>query len=202
MARKQHQRRARAKRRSAAQCEWTAAVAKASLHWRELTQQELLTWNVQASLRRMSGQRYQVQCNAGRIRDGLAPLRLPPRPAFYDPNGALKRVLIINQRGRVTLRVELRGVPTARITVWASRPLDRWVSRCYKCPRLGPLPAGDGPVRDFTALYVKRHGRLTVGKWFRLLLRQESGNGRAIGCGVADVTVPEAERPGGKAEKG
>ena len=149
----------------------------------------------------MSGQRYYVLCNAGRIRDGELPLKLPPPAAVHDKNGILKRVLVTNRGGRIRILVELAGVPTARITVWASRPLGRWVAKCYKCPRLGPLPAPVGRVNDITALYVKKHGRPAAGQWFRISLRQEDGNATWAN-GTADVTVPEPEVGGGQAKKG
>jgi hypothetical protein len=162
---------------------------------------QLHVWNVAAEDRRTSGQRYYVMCNAGRIRDGELPLKLPPPDAPYDKNGDLKRVLVTNRGGRLRIQVELAGVPTARITVWASRPLDRWIARCYKCPRLGPLPAPVGRVNDITGLYMKKHGRPAAGKWFRIILRQGHGKA-AVLSGSADVTVPEPEAGGGQAEKG
>ena len=140
-------------------------------------------------------------CNAGRIRDGQLPLKLPPPAEAPDDNGILKRVLVTNRGGRLRILVELAGVPTARITVWASRPLDRWVARCYKCPRLGVLPAPAGRVNDVTGLYVKKHGRPAAGQWFRIILRQGHGEA-AVLCGSADVMVPEPEVGGGQAEKG
>ena len=201
MARKQRKGGDQRKRRSAAQREWTAAVGVASAGWKGLNVLELRAWNVQGKVRRMSGQRYYVMCNAGRIRDGEAPLRLPPTDVPYDENGVLKRVLITYPGGRIRIQVELRGVPTARITVWASQPLDRWVSRCYKFPRLGPLPAPVGRVNDITDLYVKKYGRPAAGKRFRIFLRQRQGK-TAVLSGSADVTVPEPEAGGGQAEKG
>jgi hypothetical protein len=176
-------------------------VGVASAGWKGLSVSELLAWNLAGEDRRMSGQRYYVLCNAGRIRDGLEPLKLPPPDAPYDENGGLKRVLITYPGGRMRIQVELNGVPTARITVWASRPLERWIAKCYKCPRLGPLRAPVGRVNDITELYVKKHGRPAAGKWFRIFLRQEDGNG-AVLSGSADVTVPEPEAGGGWAQKG
>lgn len=163
---------------------------------------ERLAWNSRGAAWRMSGQRYFVRCNAGRIRDGEEPLRQAPSVASDDKNGVLKRVLITNRGGRIRIQVELRGVPTARITVWASRPLDKWVTACYKCPRLGPLPAPVGRVNDITELYVKKHGRPAAGKWFQLYLRQEMEDGSPVNGGAVDVTVPEPEDEGGAAEKG
>jgi hypothetical protein len=162
---------------------------------------QLLSWNVAAESRGTSGQRYYVMCNAGRIRDGLEPLKLPPPAGLCDENGLLKRVLITYPGGRIRIQVELHGVPTARITVWASRPIDRWIARCYKCPRLGPLKQPVGRLNDVTELYVKKHGRPAAGKWFRIFLRQEQEDSIWPG-GSADVTVPEPGGAGGQAEKG
>ena len=49
------------KRRSAAQQEWNASVGCASQAWEYLTDEQRLTWNVAASARRTTGQRYFVQ---------------------------------------------------------------------------------------------------------------------------------------------
>ena len=162
---------------------------------------ELHAWNVQGRLRRMSGQRYFVLCNARRIRDGEHPLRLPPKDEPCDPNAILKRVLITYPGGRIKIQVEFNGVPTARLSVWASRPLDRWVSRCYQCPRLGLLPPLVGNVADFTKLYVAKHGRPAPGQWFRVFLRQEQGI-MPLRSGSVDVTVPDPAKAGEAGKKG
>jgi hypothetical protein len=177
-------------RRSPAQRAYNSAWAIASAAYRSLTIEEIRSWNTDGSARRMSGQRAYMQWNVRRVLDGLDLLRRPPPDAPFDPNGQLKRVLITCSRGRIRIQLELMGATTVRITVWASRPLDKWVSRCYKVPRLGPLPAAKGGLNDMTELYAGRHGRPKPGQWFKLELRQEQGQ-TPIGCGAADVIVPE-----------
>jgi hypothetical protein len=188
-------------RRSPAQRDYNAALGIASAAFKGLTIEEIRSWNAYGSARRMSGQQAQNQCNARRLLEGIEMLRRPPPDTPFDPNGQLKRVLITYTRGRIRIQLELMGATTARITVWASRPLDRWVSRCYKVPRLGPLPPAKGGLSDITELYVKRHGRPKPGQWFSLRLRQEQGQ-LPIGCGAADVFVPEraSAAKGAKAE--
>jgi len=75
-------------------------VGVASAGWKELNVLELRTWNARGEVRRMSGQRYYVMCNAGRVRDEEEPLKLPSPDAPYDWNGFLKRVLITHPGGR------------------------------------------------------------------------------------------------------
>jgi hypothetical protein len=145
MTRKQDRAVRRKKSRSADQRQWNAAVARASRAWEDLTDEQRLVWNNEAKTRRTSGQRLFTGINARRFYDGLEMLTGLPRPASYGPTRILRQLLITNRRGRITLKLELSSVPTARFTVWASRPCHRGLSVCDKCPRLGPLPpAQDG----------------------------------------------------------
>ncbi len=187
------------KRRSAAQQEWNAAVACASQAWEFLTDEQRLTWNVAASTRRTTGQRYFVQINAPRIRDGEALLTTPPTPEPPTPRLVLQELIITNRRGLISLKVRLAGVPTGRYTVWGARPCNRGLSGAPKCPRLGPLPPPVNHVSNITSLYFLKHGPyieehklLLPGKRIYIRLRQEFDAGPGIFQQVrAVVPVPE-----------
>ena len=48
--------------------------------------------------------------------------------------------------------------------VFVAAPCSPGRYRCFKCPRLGPLPAPKGRLSDITTLYVQKHGLPAVGK--------------------------------------
>jgi hypothetical protein len=194
--------------RSADQREWNVAVGLASKLWETLSDEQFRTWNVLAKTRRTSGQRCFVGVNAPRFRDGQEPLMVPPPPATYSGKRILKRFLISNRGGRITLMVVVSRIPGVRITVWASRPCNRGVSGWAKCPRLGDLPAPTGGVCDITWLYfqkhwdyIEKHGVELVGKRIFIQLRVElEGRGKLFE--VAQAVVPPPEERRGAAKKG
>ncbi len=207
MTRKQDRAVRRKKSRSADQRQWTAALARASRAWEDLTDEQRLVWNNEAKTRRTSGQRLFTGINARRFYDGLEVLTGLPRPASYSPTRILKQLLITNQRGRITLKLELASVPTARFTVWASRPCHCGLSVCDKCPRLGPLPPPQDGVSDISALYFQKHGAYIgacgvqlAGKRIFVRIREEMDDRpRVYEPACAVVPAPEGGgRPGKK----
>ena len=190
----------RKKGRSADQRQCSDAMARASRVWESLSEAQRLDWIIEASNRRMSGQRYCTGVNLRRILNGQEPLTTPPRPAPPDPRPGLKRLLIANRGGRLTLQVEIARVPTRPVTIWASRPCNCGLGVCDKCPRLGPLPPPIGGVCDFTELYfrkhggyIKKHGVKLVGKRIFVRIRLEADEGPRLYEEVKAV-VPAPEK--------
>ena len=207
MTRKPRQDDRRRSVRSADQREWNVAVGLASKAWETLSDEEYRTWNVAAKTQRTSGQRYFVGTNAPRFRDRQEPLRKPPPVATYSGKRILKRFIISNRADRITLLVTVSQVPGVRITIWASRPCNRGVSRRPECPRLGDLPEPTGGVSNFTWLYFRKHwayiekqGVELVGKRIFIQLRVEL-EGWVKLFEVAQAVVPPPEVKGGRVKK-
>jgi hypothetical protein len=114
MKRKQGKDVRRKKGRSTDQREWAGAVGRASSAWEYLSDEQRLLWNVAAKTWRMSGQRYFVKINARRLWNGLELVTEPPKPARYELRRVLKRLVITNRRGRITLKLEVSPLPGAR----------------------------------------------------------------------------------------
>ena len=176
----------RRSKRSADQRKWNLCVALASRAWDALTDEQRLAWNTAAERRRISGHSYFTGVNAPRIRDGLPVLTEVPAPVAGSGKAILKRVLISNWRGQITLKVEVSLPRGVRVTVWASRPCNQGVSFNAKCPRLGELPEPVGGMSDITAPYFEKHGEYIeargmelVGKRIFVRVREESGSGPA-----------------------
>ncbi len=147
---------------SVAQRNWAAALGWASRAWEHLTDEQRLTCNVDAENRRTTGHRRFTGINARRLRDGKGLLTLPPKVEPFGPRPLLKRLIITNRRGRITLKLELSRVPVGVITVWASRPCSQGRRGCQKCPRLGPLPPPRRGLHDITQLYFEKHGEYVI----------------------------------------
>ena len=184
MARRQGQDGRRKRRRSTDQREWAATVGRASMAWEYLTDEQRRLWNVAANNWRMSGQRYFVKINARRIFDGQDVLTEPPGPGPRELKRVLKRFVITNRRGRIVLKLQVSPVRGARYTVWGSRPCNLGISRCFECPRLGPLPAPRDGWRDITESYFRKHGDYIVehelplvGKRIYIRVREERDDG-------------------------
>ncbi len=194
--------------RSAAQREWTAAVACASRAWEHLTEEQRLAWNLEGEIRRTSGQRCFVGVNARCFRDGQEMLTTPPRAQPPSPRRVLKQLVITNPRGRITLMLEVSLPPNGRFTVWGSRPCNLGISAYHKCPRLGPLPAPENGWSNITELYFQKHGPYIkaksvqmVGKRIVIRLRQELGNGSTV-YEEARAVVPAPESRARRAKGG
>ncbi len=192
----------RKKRRSTDQREWAGAMGRASGAWEYLTDEQRRLWNVTAKTWRMTGQRYFVRINPRRIFDSEEVLTEPPGQGRRELKQVLKRFVITNQRGRIVLKLKVSPVPGARYSVWGSLPCSQGVSRCYNCPRLGPLPKPAGGWSDITALFFRKHGAYimehelpVIGKRIYIRVRQERDDGPALYEEVREVVpAPEGER--------
>ena len=109
---------------------------------------------------------------------------MPTRSKPHDGRPLLKRVDIGNRDGRITLELELRRVPDAPRTVWASLPCNLGLKKPSSCPRLGWLPAPQSRWSEITKLYfanygeyIKEHGLQLAGKRIFIRLRQETDDG-------------------------
>ena len=118
--------------------------------------------------------------------------RDPAKP--YEAKPVLKRLVIRNRGDRITLKLELRRVPTVPTTVWGSRPCNRGLARPDKCPRLGWLLVSADVVIDITALYFNKQGMELVGKRVFIRTRQEMDDGANLFEEVQAV-IPPPERP-------
>ena len=172
--------------RSVAQRNWNLCVAFASRAWEALTDPQRLAWNVHAKSLRISGHSCFTGVNAPRIRDSLPVLTTVPAAVAGSGATILKRLLIGNWRGQLTLTVEVSLPPGVRISIWASRPCNQGVSFNGKCPRLGELPEPVGNMIDNTRPYFEKHGEYIearglelVGKRIFVRVREEAGVGRA-----------------------
>jgi hypothetical protein len=191
--------------RSAAQVAGSAALVQVMKAWDELTDLEFLTWNVAAKLRRMKGVNYFKMVNLRRVRRGESLVRLPPESKPRDPRPLIKRFIIRNQHGRITLKLQLRREPTTPTTVWASRPYNRGALKPDKCPCLGWLPPARARMCEITKDYFGKHGEhlakhnvQIVGKRIFVRVRQEVDEGASFYEEV-HATVP---LPGGQSEIG
>ena len=134
------------------------AVAKA---WGELTTEQYQAWRERAKREKSKarqGKRWPLTAQTffGRINNpraafGLALLKDPPPPARFGPNPVIG-LIATNRAGRIRLQLELSGPPTVGIMVFGARPCHRSVARCFKCPRLGPLPPRAGHFPKDTVL--------------------------------------------------
>ena len=153
----------RAKGRSTAQREGSAAMAEVMMGWEELSDEERLAWRTEASNRRIEGVACFKQVNLRRVRRGQEWLRLPPVFKPYDGRPILKRLIILNKGGRIHLKLELYRAPTVPTTVWGALPCNRGKAKPNKCPRLGWLPAAEDGVCDITRQYFQKHGEYFEG---------------------------------------
>jgi hypothetical protein len=160
------------------------AVAKV---WGELTDEQYQAWRARARREKskpklgkrwsLTAQTYFGRINNPRVAFGKELLLDPPPPAHFPPN-PVKRIIIANRAGRIMLKIELSGPPTVDIMVFASRPCKRSVARCFKCPRIGPLPPPVALLSDITKQYVEKHGRPAVGQRIFIRTRQYLDGGQ------------------------
>ena len=159
-------------------------VAKA---WGELTDEQYRAWRARARREKsksklgkrwtLTAQTYFGRINNPRSAFGKDLLLDPPPPAHFPPN-PVKRIIITNRAGRITLKIELSEPPVVDIMVFASRPCKRSLARCFKCPRIGPLPAPVGLLSDITKQYVEKHGWPAVGQRVFVRTRQHMDGGQ------------------------
>jgi hypothetical protein len=187
--------------RSVEQQQGSAAFTCVMKAWEGLSDEERLAWNTEGSNRRSHGVHYFKTVNLRWVRRGEELTRLPPPPKPYEPKPVLKRLAIRNRGGRITLKLELRRVPSVPTTVWGSRPCNRGLARPDKCSRLGWLMVSPDAPTDITELYFKKHGGYIkqqgvelVGKRVFIRTRQEMDDGASLFEEVQAV-IPPPERP-------
>jgi hypothetical protein len=118
-----------------------------------------LTWQV-----------YFHKVNNPRAGFGRGVLMDPPPRAQFGRN-PVGRLIITNIGGRIALKLEVSGRLATDIMVFGAKPCRRTVLKCFKCPRIGPLPDPVGGVSDITRQYVKKHGKPAVGQ--RVFIRTQ-----------------------------
>ena len=111
----------------------------------------------------LTGQTYFMRVNSVRGGFGSGLLTDPPPRAQHIPN-PIRALIITNRGGRIALKLKLAEAPTGDIMVFGAAPCSPGTYKCFKCPRLGPLPAPVGRLSEITSLYVKRYGVPPVGK--------------------------------------
>ncbi len=151
----------------------TAGFGAISKVWNELTEAQRLAWMAEAGHSKsrsrlgesysLTGQTYFMRINNARAGFGLPLLTDPPPRGQYIPN-PVKALIITNHRNRIAIKLELAEPPLGDIMVFAASPCRAGIYKCFKCPRLGALPAPVGTLSEITSLYVKKHGVPPVGK--------------------------------------
>jgi len=186
-----------AKHRSPEQQQGPAAMVQVMHAWEGLTDQEYLTWRVTAKSRRREGINLFKSVNLRRLLRGEELVRLPPGPRPVNPAAVLKRLIILNQYGRITLKLELRRAPTEPMTLWGSRPCNRGAAKPDKCPRLGWLKTRSKRPYDITQLYFRKHREYLIKNYVKLVgkrifirLRHERDEGAQFYEQVQAVVPP------------
>jgi hypothetical protein len=177
------------KDRTPAQQGTTAGFGVISKGWNRLTEAQRLDWIAEArhaktrsrlgQSYRLTGQTYFMRVNNLRAGLGLGPLTDPPPRGQFIPN-PVRALIITNQRGRIALKLELAEPPLGHIMVFGAAPCSHGAYKCFKCPRLGPLPAPVGRLSEITSLYVKRYGVPPVGQ--RVFIRTRPQNDGPRDC--------------------
>jgi hypothetical protein len=167
---------------SALQKQMRAEFGDVSKAWEDLTDEQRQIWNTrhrEAKSKSRLGQRWALtgqtwfmSINKSRKAFGLPFLKTPPARAHFRRNPVI-RLIITNDRGRIALKLQLAEPPTAPIMVFGARPCNRGVSKCFKCPRLGPLPSPHGGFSNITRLYARKHGMPQVGERVFIRTRQQ-----------------------------
>jgi hypothetical protein len=171
------------KARTPTQRRTTAGFGAISQAWRELTEDQRQAWIAEASHSKsrsrfgesysLTGQTYFMRINNLRAGFGLDLLADPPPRAQHIPN-PVRAFIITNRRGRISLMLELAEPPTGDIMVFGAPPCSPGRYKCFKCPRLGPLPAPVGRLSEITTLYVLKYGVPPVG--MRVFIRTRPQN--------------------------
>ena len=171
------------KGRTPAQQRESAGFGVLSKTWSKLTEEQRLAWMAEASHSKsrsrlgksypLTGQNYFLRVNNLRAGFGLGLLADPPPRAQHIPN-PVRALIITNRGGRISLKLELAEPPAGNIMVFGAAPCSPGTYKCFKCPRLGPLPAPLGRLSEITSLYVKRDGVPPVGK--RVFIRTRPQN--------------------------
>jgi hypothetical protein len=188
------------KGRSAAQQQGPIAMRQVMQAWEGLTDEEYLTWRVEATSRRRKAINYFKTVNLRRLLRGEELTRLPSPSKPFNPKPVLKRLRIQNRGGRITFKLELNRALTEPMTIWGARPCNRGSAKPDKCPRLGWLRAGRSLKRDITRLYFGKHRDYLVrnqvqmvGKRIFVRLRHERDEGANLYEQI-NAVVPPSER--------
>ena len=155
--------------------------ARVSARWRTLTPAQRAAWRVSgrdarttARLGRsvaLNGYNYYVRVNSARAAIGLPLLDVPPNvPQF--PLNPVGELLITNQAGVITLRLQVPSLPVEHTCVYGAAPCSAGISCVQHLPFLGLLPAPVEGLSDITNLYVARYGVPGVGKAVFVRTRQ------------------------------
>ena len=145
----------------------------------------------------LTWQAYFHKANNPRAGFGLRLLLDPPEPAQFGPN-PVGRLIITNVGDRITLKVEVSGRPAADIMVFGAKPCRRTILKCFKCPRIGPLPAPERGMSDITRQYVRKHGKPKAGQRVFIRTKQYLDGGHDEFLETSAV-VPAKEGRGGRA---
>ena len=198
----------RGKRLSEGQQRGNEAMRLVMRAWNELEEEERRAWNAEGSNRRTKGIRYFKKVNLRRLGRGEELARVPLRSKAFDGRPLLKRLLIRNRDGRITLWLELRRAPSGPTTVWGARPCNPGRARPFKCPRLGWLPESQGRMSDITGPYFQKHagyiwkqGVPLVRMRIFIQIRQERDDGASLFEQVSAV-VPAPAGGSRKPKKG
>lgn len=175
------------KDRTPAQQRTTAGFGVISRAWSRLTEAQRQAWMARAGHSRsrsrlgesytLTGQTYFMRVNSLRAASGLSLLTDPPPRGQHIPN-PVKALIITNQGGHIALKLELAEPPAGDIMVFGAAPCSAGTYKCFKCLRLGPLPAPVGRLSEITSLYVKRHGVPPVGKRVFIRIRPQDDGPR------------------------
>ena len=198
----------REKGRSAGQQRGNEAMGQVMRVWNELEDEERRAWHTEGTTRRTKGINLFRRVNLRRLGRGEELARVPPRSKPFDGRPLLKRLMIRNRAGRISLLLELRRAPTGPTTVWGARPCNAGRARLDHVPRLGWLPEAEGGRCDITGPYFQKHAAYIwenevplAGKRIFVRTRQERDDGATLFEQVSAV-VPEPEGGPRKAKKG
>ncbi len=175
------------------------AIAKA---WSALTEAQRLAWIAEARQARsrsrlgesyaLTGQTYFMRVNNVRAGSGLGLLADPP-PRGQPITNPVRALIITNRGGHIALKLQLAEPPAGDIMVFGAAPCSPGSYKCYKCPRLGTLPAPVGSLSEITSLYVKRYGVPPAGKRVFIRTRPQNDGPRDRFLEIyADVPAPRA----------
>ena len=198
------------KRPTAAQRRTQAEKRAVAKVLEDLTDEQIRGWVLAAKLEKSKsrlGKRYPLTWQAyfHRVNDprpglGLDLLMDAPAQAQFGPN-PVGRLIITNSGGQIALNLEVSGRPLAAIMVFGAKPCRRTILKCFKCPRLGPLPKGPGGLIDITRLFVEKHGWPEAGQRVFIRTRQYLDGGHDEFQETSAV-VPAPETRGGAAKLG
>jgi hypothetical protein len=155
---------------------------RVSARWRALTPEQRDAWHLAARDTRtaarlgrsvpLNGYNYYIRVNNARAAIGLPLLDSPPDlPQF--PLNPVGKLLITDQAGVITLRLQVLSPPIEHVCLYGAAPCSAGISCVQHLPFLGFLPAPVDGWSDITSLYVARYGVPPVGKAVFIRTRQQ-----------------------------